>query len=829
MSLFLKRILLALSLILLTHTTKAFSLLGPFDSWQAANLGYNPFGGDLGGPKNLGEEWRWTTPIITYAFEESFINWFGTNGIRAVESAIGAYTNKLWTNISRINLLQQPLKTKRIHPTAQALGLLDLKSETMSLLAEQLGLASAERWVWALRARTVQNNITNYLVIPRNFDPFTLKPTPYVNGVRFSYNISEFAAANFTGLEFYDAVEFLVDVTQAGNAGSVSGNVGFAPFLGIGAPLLPGEYFTGLTRDDIGGLKYIYSENNINTEITAAGTTFLTVDSNTVQFVQGIDLFTFISNSVFTNPTNLLAQFPALILITNTVGTTSIFTTNIFITNLVATAPFLDVSQPILITNRDLFTFSEQSRTNGPNALRNLYPNLIFTSTNSSFVNQITPVLTLTNLPWSAPGDPPQVVTTFVTNLVTQFQYTFANIVTNYASAVTDLELWNVSLAPYATPTDLILFTNRVVTRVPKTSGGFYIFDRATNNSLVGYAFTNQFGAPNPTSTTLVVNTNLTSANPLTGEFTASVNIFTNTVYAAYPIFINASLGPQLVTNVTLTLAPRFTSTFGNITVFPAPGTNQGQLLRTITYLPPALPVQTEVFVPSAFPEGTVLILDTNQFRLIPGAEIRTTGFVTNTLIAFTNAQTGAFIIQELVRQTNGILFAVNPIIQVNATAAALRPGVNAIRFVPVVHTDFFGQTNYFQTNFYQSIIITNGIAFTNTFRRVGPADIVFRAADNQITGGIPAPLMVARFTGFPLNAPPPGQGPGVITPPTQITYTKLVPSKFNSNPGGTDELNSSDWETWGSFDGTTIVPRIYPEDIQTQVTLEDIALGRIR
>ncbi len=827
MSLFLKRILLALSLVLLTHTANAFSLLGPFDSWQAANLGYDPNNEDLGGPKNLGEEWRYTTPIITYAFEESFINWFGTNGIREVEKAIGAYTNKLWTNISRINLLQQPLKTRRVHSTAQALGLIDLKSQTMPLLAEQLGLASAERWVWALRARTVQNNVTNYLVIPRNFDPFTLKPTPYVNGIRFSYNITEFPAT-FTGLEFYDAVEFLVDVTQAGNAGSVSGPVGFSPFLGIGAPLLPGEYFTGLTRDDVAGLKYIYSENNINTETTAPNTTFLTVDTSTVLTVQGTDLFSFLSNSVFTNPTNLLAQFPGLTLITNTIGITNVRTTNVFITNIVASAPFLDTSLPTLITNLDLFVFSEQSRTNGANQLRALYPNLIITGTNGTFANEITPVSTLTNLPWAAPGDPPVVVTTFVTNLTRQFQYTFANVVTNYASAVTDLELWVVTQAPYSTPTDLILFTNRVSLRVPKTSGGFYIFDRATNNALVGYAFTNQFGTPNLQATTVVVNTNLTGTNALTGEFTAVVNNFTNTVYAAYPIFINANLGPQLVTNVTSIVVPRFTSTFGNTTIFPAPATNQGQILRTITYLPPALPVQTEVAVSSPFPEGTILILDTNQFRLIPGAEIRTTGFVTNTLIAFTNAQTGAFIIQELIRQTNGITFFVNPVVQVNATAAALRPGVNAIRFVPAVHTDFFGQTNYFQTNFYQSVFITNGIAITNLFRRINIPDLVFTASDVGVTGGTPAPVSFARSVGFPQNAPPPGQGPGVILPGTQIDYTKLVPSKFNSGTT-TDEFSSFDWSTWGSFDGTTIVPRIYPEDIQTQVTLEDIALGRIR
>ena len=37
---------------------------------------------------NIGEEYRWNTPLLTYAYDESFINYFGENGILAIEDAI---------------------------------------------------------------------------------------------------------------------------------------------------------------------------------------------------------------------------------------------------------------------------------------------------------------------------------------------------------------------------------------------------------------------------------------------------------------------------------------------------------------------------------------------------------------------------------------------------------------------------------------------------------------------------------------------------------------------------------------------------------------------
>ena len=67
---------------------RAFSLLGPYEAWMVPQTGFaQP--GDIGGPMNLGQEYRWNVPVLAYAFDQSFLDYFGSNGVAAVESAIG--------------------------------------------------------------------------------------------------------------------------------------------------------------------------------------------------------------------------------------------------------------------------------------------------------------------------------------------------------------------------------------------------------------------------------------------------------------------------------------------------------------------------------------------------------------------------------------------------------------------------------------------------------------------------------------------------------------------------------------------------------------------
>lgn len=235
----------------------AFALLGPFKDWQVQRIGYR-LGGDIGGPTTPLEAYRWNVPLITYAFDESFLRYFGANGVAAVDEAIKIFNDL--PPATQVNLDNYPLDTKLSNPTAEAAGLLDLKSYTMRILLEELGLAEAERWVWALRSRVIINNVTNFTTINLNYDPVTLRPSRFVNGVPYGFEI-------FDGQVISDAEEFVrVDPFPNVPFSSVSGSFPFT-----------GQFYFGLTRDDVGGLRFLLHTNNIVTEgliggITSQGT-----------------------------------------------------------------------------------------------------------------------------------------------------------------------------------------------------------------------------------------------------------------------------------------------------------------------------------------------------------------------------------------------------------------------------------------------------------------------------------------------------------------------------------------------------------------------------
>jgi hypothetical protein len=829
-----------------------FSLLGPRDTWQISTLGYDPRsdGQDLGGPKNLGEEWRWTIPTITYGFDASFIDFFGTNGIAAVESAINVYNRDLTNSLVAMtdaDLRKRPLNARRIHLTAQALGLLDLKSETMGLLAEQLGLADAERFVWTLRTRFVLANQTNYSIIKRNFDPFTLKPSSFVNGQRLSYQIIQFPN-QFFAADWEDAVELPLDQAGTIPGSTVSSLVG----SGVsGFPLLSGEYLTSLSQDDLGGLRYIYRANNVNSEFLPAVSAatrdllvpgnIIAVDTNQLFFTNGIDALTFFTNAMFTN--NLQGSFSNLQILSTNVSITNIVTTTFVVTNIGAGGLFTNTALPTLITNQDLFTFSEASRTNNANQLRFLYPQLIITKTNSSFVQEVRPFFFLTNSPYGSPGDPPVVMSILVTNLVPNYNYEYGNVVTNYASATSTVEIRDIQRASFSTPQDLFFSTN--VTRVTATipSGGFYILDRSTNVNLVAYALSNEFNVP------LLRITNIFQATNIVYRFTNifdpadiherdTVNFFTNVVYAAYPILINSSSGQLTIPVLTTNQAVRFDYTFGtNLLIFPPANGNSNVVLQTISFINGQFQPVITTPVNLGVPQGTVLILDTNQF-VLAGPRIETFGLATNVVVAFTNAATGEFITQLLIYQTNSIRFAVFPVIITTPTTPILRPGVDSIRFVRQAASDFLGASTSFTVNDYTIRAVTNGVTFAQHYRRIAGPDILFAAGDVGVFQPRSVPVAVTRNINFQNGATilpvangataTANGGPGQIAPGTTITFTKLSPAFYDFTPGALDESTSFLVLSWGSFDSRTVVPTVYPEDITGQLkTLEDIALRR--
>jgi hypothetical protein len=272
---------LGLALVLTFSTTRAtaFSLLGPYTGWMTETNSFRQTG-DIGGPMNLGEEYRWNVPVVTYTFDASFLAYFGSNGVAAVESAIGIL-NSL-PPASQINPSNYPPEVTWINYEAQSQGLIDLKSETLFQLVQQLGLAQPTRFTFCLHSFSITNDTITGTVIQRNFDPFSIGYSTNVNDASYGYNLWHQSTGQGTEA---DAVEFPIDPLSDTFTAVADG------------ALAPGAIYTGLTRDDAGGLRYLLATNNVDYETLLSGVQG--VGANASSFVNGsprpgVDKITFV-------------------------------------------------------------------------------------------------------------------------------------------------------------------------------------------------------------------------------------------------------------------------------------------------------------------------------------------------------------------------------------------------------------------------------------------------------------------------------------------------------------------------------------------------------
>src|SRR5207247_1150772 len=135
-----KAVLLLLALLALLPAARAFSLLGPFkagaspNDWQGRGFGGRPWGlgytldFDIGGPMTFLEGFRWYVPIITYGFDQTFLQYFGLAGVAAVSNAFQILMDlPAFTEMSA-DLSEFPMDMREQNYRAAALGLLDVKS-----------------------------------------------------------------------------------------------------------------------------------------------------------------------------------------------------------------------------------------------------------------------------------------------------------------------------------------------------------------------------------------------------------------------------------------------------------------------------------------------------------------------------------------------------------------------------------------------------------------------------------------------------------------------------------------------------------------------------
>ncbi len=509
-----------------TPSIWAFSLGGPIgnggDSWQTAVIGYN-LPGDLNAPKNIGEGYRYNNPTLYYAYDANFVDYFSTNGEAAIQAAFAtlnsAFTNNPTGATNGLDgystgLTEFPLDSTHFNFQAQALGIVDLKSSTMLIMMEQLGLTDPIRYDWTLHNRYLPPNATcpsgeEYLVVQRNFDTggypipgsssVNSLYSPYVDGTLYSYTI--FEDCGIGGLP-YDAITEPVLVDPAAGANAPLAALDFTSAFQFGA------YYTGLTRDDAMGLRYLLSTNLINEESVAPG------------------------GSIILSTTN--------------------FNTEAFFPNNPA-SPFVAVANGVSANygTFDLGTLILTSQTTDPATLETLFPGLVVASSTSQYLPVVseTTVSYYTNFPGSQAGSPPTLVVTGVltTNYTLIYSDTFANVITNSYSPSTTYTVQDITVQPRlgapagSPPQTNITYQTFVDTNLP--SGDYYLLP--TNQcgfDIVGAFHTNVYNVTN--FTTSAAATNNAGTNGQVYSFTQNIVFtLTNVVYLTHPVTCTQTTG----------------------------------------------------------------------------------------------------------------------------------------------------------------------------------------------------------------------------------------------------------------------------------------------
>ena len=512
------------------------------DKWQTPVIGYD-LGGDLETPKNVGEEYRRNTPVMVYAFDQNFSGFFGSNGEAAVVSAF-AIMNSV-TNVDNLSasLNEYSIDSQHFDTTALALGLTDLKSETLTLLAEQMGLSQPERFTWTLHDRYLPaggkcpvNEL--YLVVQRNFDPMTslnqsVQYSPYVNDTLYTYDILEACTGpNPLAQTFPISVDPLANTyTAVAGLGVGLGSIPFSTNNLTAGTIEVGGFYTDLSLDDVAGLRYMYRTNNVNWESPALGAVWYDITTN----VSSPQLFpNYGGTNLFVVGTNTLIGFT-----TNTVTTGGTNGYNYFY--------YYDGTYGY----GNYSTLVALSKTNSPATMLGLYPGLVISSSSNYFALGSNGVVTtyFTNYTGSPIGSPPVAVTvTNYTPAIIEYYVTkFANVYTNKVWSTNSVSyLQTTTVGPKAGyPIGSASATNVTVQTITATnvpSGDFFILPQFYTN-VCPLSF--QSTTPILTQVLAVTNiltsatTNVTATNTAIVVYSTSLSVvtyFTNYIYVVNPV-----------------------------------------------------------------------------------------------------------------------------------------------------------------------------------------------------------------------------------------------------------------------------------------------------
>lgn len=185
---------------------------------------------------------------------------------------------------------------------------------------------------------------------------------------------------------------------------------------------------------------------------------------------------------------------------------------------------------------------------------------------------------------------------------------------------------------------------------------------------------------------------------------------------------------------------------------------------------------------------------------------------------------------QTLIGTFNQYVFQIKPVV-CPANTLGLRQGIDRVQFVRRDFDSLLGRFFFPVTNDYPTVMLTNNTLVTRLVRRVVTAPDILMAADDlaagpgTVNGGVPVAARSISYDQGNINAGL--AGPGVMNPGQSFTYNKVGPTYENQAMDFMDQAGALLWFIWGSFDGTTNAPVVYPNGTDI-LNIENQALIQI-
>ena len=255
-------------------------------------------------------------------------------------------------------MLEFPDFSQHLNTSAYGLDLTDMKSVMLNSLMWQIGLQQPERFVWTLRQAYLPPGGVcpldeEFEVVQRNYDIGFSPPNQY----QFSSYINDELYTFY--IFFWDSPPTAPCAIPAGNGNDQFRTVPYPvnPFDHLFSTVASGDvevgtFYSGLTRDDLAGLRSLLSTNNVIDENAPQGSNLIVTNGQQVLITS--NLFTLFSFAQTNDPSVTAGTFGVSV-----TGTNIFFTTVTNWSFSFQQALGKPLGTEVLVSNATVFNFVE--------------------------------------------------------------------------------------------------------------------------------------------------------------------------------------------------------------------------------------------------------------------------------------------------------------------------------------------------------------------------------------------------------------------------------------------------------------------------------------